>query len=206
MKNRSVRALLVGFTAIGLLLAAAPANAASLSWEDDAGDAVGLGLADGPFNDPAFDITEVTIETAGDKLVWTATLPEMADGTPDLSTGYNFRFGFSHDGANYWFQVGENMLGEQSFSLAQTAAGSAALECKDCKAAIDRERTAVAIEAPLASLDAAFKEAEAAGTSGAEWTTLFVIAQRKVGSPVTPTGATLTADTADAPEGAAFAF
>lgn len=204
--NRFTRTLLVGFTAVGLLFAASPANAGSLTWKDDAGDAVGLGLVDGPIHDPQFDITEVTIETAGDKLVWTAVVPEMADGTPDLSTGYNFRFGFTHDGANYWFQVGENMLGEQSFSLNPTATGSDPVECEDCKAAIDRESTAVTIEAPLASLDAGFKVAEAPPTAGAEWTTLFVIAQRKVGSPATPTGATLTADTADAPEGAVFTF
>ena len=204
--NRRTRALLVTLTAVGVLFAASPANAGSLSWKDDAGDAVGLGLADGPVHDPAFDITEASIATVGAKLVWTATLPEMAPGTPDLSTGYNFRFGFTHGGADYWFQVGENALGEQTISLAPTAAGSTAMECKDCKGAIDREKKAVGVEAPLASLDAAFTALKAPPTAGAEWATLFVIAQRKVGSPATAHGATLTADTADAPEGAVFTF
>ncbi len=207
MKNRAVRALLVGFTAIGLLLAASPANAASLSWQDPEGDAKGLGLADGPADDPAFDIKKVTIETVGDKLVWLAEVPKMPAGRPTLSTGYNFRFGFTHSAANYWFQVGENALGEVTFSLAPTAVGAAAMECKDCKAKMNRERKAVAIEAPMASLDAAFKKAGASPVSGAEWSKLFVIAQRRVGSPaVVNSGATLTADTADAPEGSIIQF
>ena len=204
--NRVTRILLVGLTAVGLLLAASPANAGSVSWNDDAGDATELGLAAGPLNDPAFDVTTVTIDTAGGKLVWAAEVPEMAEGTPDLSTGYNFRFGFTHAGASYWFQVGENLLGEPKFSLALTETGSPAMECKDCKGTIDRENKAVVVEAPLASLDAAFKAGEAEPATGSEWTTLFVIAQRPLSSPVSapspvPSGVTLTADTADAPEG-----
>ena len=204
--NRFTRTLLVGLTAVGVLLAASPANAASLSWKDAAGDATGLGLVDGPQHDPAFDVTEVTIQSAGGKLVWTAKVPEMPAGRPTLSTGYNFRFGFTHSGADYWFQVGENALGEVTLSLAPTATGSTAMECKDCKATLDREATAVAIEAPMASLDAAFKAAKLPPVSGSEWSKLLVLAQRRVGSPVTPTGATLTADTADAPEGAIIQF
>lgn len=205
--SRRTRALLVGLTALGVFLAASPANAASLSWKDKEGDAVGLGLADGPSNDPNFDITKVVIETVGDKLVWTAEIPKIAAGRPTLSTGYNFRFGFTHSAASYWFQVGENALGEVSFSLASTAVGSTAMECKDCKAKMNREKKAVVIEAPMASLDAAFKKAGAPPVSGAEWSKLLVLAQRRVGAPaVTSSGATLTADTADAPEGAIIQF
>ena len=205
MKTRSLRAALIGLVIGGLAIGAMPAQAASLSWVDPADDAVGLGLADGPSNDPNFDIVKVSIASEGGKLTWSADIPQMAAGRPTLSTGYNFRFGFTHEGADYWFQVGENALGEQTLSLAPTATGSAAMECKDCKATVNRESKSVALEAPLASLDAAFKAIEAAPATGAEWSTLFVIAQRRVGSPaVVSSGATLTADTADAPEGSVF--
>lgn len=200
MKNRSVRALLVGFTAIGLLLAAAPANAASLSWEDPEGDATGVAVADGPIHDPAFDITKVSMETVDGKLVWTAELPDMAAGRPTLSTGYYFRFAFTHAAVNYWFIVGEDPLGAQNFSLSATATGGAKMECKDCKAEINREAKAVIITAPLATLDADFKKADAPKVSGSEWSKLYVIAQRRM------VAATLTADTADAPEGAIIQF
>ncbi|MBW3537218.1 MAG: hypothetical protein KY395_05525 [Actinobacteria bacterium] len=201
MKNRSVRALLVGFTAIGVLLAGSPANAASLTWEDEAGDAKDLAIGtDALPNDPAFDITKVTIETVDGKLVWTAELPEMAAGRPTYSTGYYFRFAFTHAAVNYWFIVGEDPLGAQNFSLSATATGGAKMECKDCKAEINREAKAVIIEAPMATLDADFKKAEAPPVSGSEWSKLYVIAQRRTGV------FTLTADTADAPEGAIIQF
>lgn len=196
--SRRIRALLVAFTALGVLLAASPANAGSLTWKDDPEDAVGLGLVDGPINDPAFDITEVSVETAGGKLVWTAKLPELTEGAPELSSGYYFRFGFTHAGADYWFITGNDLTGATNFSLAPSAAGSAAMTCKDCKGTIDAKEKAVVIEAPLASLDAGFKAINVAPATGAEWTTLFVIAQRRM------VAATLTADTADAPEGATF--
>jgi hypothetical protein len=193
---RRIPALLVLFTALAVLLAGSPANAGSLSWKDDAGDAVGLGLVDGPIHDPAFDITEVAIASAGGKLVWTAKLPDLAEGAPDLSSGYYFRFGFTHAGTDYWFITGNDLTGATNFSLAPTAAGSTAVACKDCKGTINAKEKAVTIEAPLASLDAGFKAISADPATGAEWSTLFVIAQRRM------VAATLTADTADAPEGA----
>ena len=194
--SRRTRALLVGLTAVGVLLAASPANAGSLSWKDPAGDAKGLHFAEGPINDPAFDITEVSIGTGGGKLVWTAKLPDLKAGAPSLSSGYYFRFAFTHDGKTYWFITGNDLTGATNFSLAPTATGSAALPCKDCKGIINAKEKAVIIEAPLASLDAAFKSIKVAPASGAEWGTLYVTAQRRM------VAATLTADTATAPAAA----
>lgn len=194
--NSPVRILLIGLTAVGLLLAANPANAGSLSWKDDAGDAVGLGPVNGPIHDPAFDITDVTLATEGGKLIWTAKVPELAEGAPDLSSGYYFRFYFTHDGKTYWFITGNDLTGATNFSLAPTATGSTAVTCKDCKGTIDAKEKAVVIEAPLASLDAGFKEISAAPATGSEWSVLSVVSQRRM------VAATLTADTAAAPEGA----
>lgn len=194
--------LVVGLLAAGLIAGAVggPANAGSLSWKDDAGDAVTLGLADGPVNDPAFDITDVSIATAGGKLVWSATVPELVEGSPELSTGYHFRFAFTHGGTTYWFQAGNDVTGAQTFSIGPTDNTLPRMECKDCKGTINAKEKTVVIEAPLASLDAGFKAASAAPATGSEWSALYVISQRRM------VAATLTADQADAPEGAVFTF
>lgn len=204
--SRRIRALLVGLTALGVFLAATPAQAASLSWTDPTGDAVGLGVVDGPSNDPNFDITKVRVERVGNKLVWTAEVPQLAPGRPTLSTGYNFRFYFTHSATQYKFDVGENALGEQSMSLTNTGTPAVTLECKDCKGKINREKKSVSLEAPMASLDAAFKKAGAPAATGAEWSKLYVWSQRRVGAPTTGTGLVLVADEADAPEGAILQF
>jgi hypothetical protein len=206
MNNRFVRVLALTVALGAFAAAAGPANAASLRWKDKDGDAVGLGLADGTSNDPNFDITNVVIETVGDKLVWTAEIPKIAAGRPTLSTGYNFRFYFTHAANEYKFDVGENALGEQTMTLTNTGTPSVTLECKDCKGKIDREKKGVSVQAPLASLDAAFKKIEVAPVSGSEWTKLTAWAQRRVGSPTTGTGLVLVADKADAPEGAIIQF
>jgi len=208
MKLSPVVRTLAGVIAVAALVAGAiPAQAGSLSWADPKGDAVGLGVADGPQHDPNFDITAVSLESVGGKFTWTVKIPELAAGRPTLSTGYGFRFYFSHAAAPYYFQVGEDATGAQTFVLSTATTPAVSLVCKDCKGKIDRKDKTVVVEAPLASLDKAFTDAKLPAASGAEFSALDVWAQRRVGVPVNPgSGLVLVADKATAPEGSVFAL
>lgn len=195
MKNRSVRTLFAAFAAIALLLASSPANAGSVSWEDEEGDATYFSNASGTPNEEAFDITTVTLASDGTDFTYEAVVPEMTEGNPSPAYGYIFRFYFTVEGAEYYFRVGEGPTGEH-FELRDPS--DAPVECKDCTGVIDREGKLVLVTAPLSSLTEVLKEAEVADAApGAEVTAPEVMSQRYI-------GATLTADIAEAPEGTAF--
>jgi hypothetical protein len=213
MKNRLTLALVVGLAAAGLILGSLPAQAASLSWADPKGDATQVSVADGAPNDPAFDIIKVSMSNDGGTLKWSADIPGIAAGRPSLSTGYFFRFNFKHGESTYSFRVGEDLLGATSLLVSATATGSAALPCDKCVVKFNREAKNVALTVPIASLTRALKaQAGSPPLAGAEWTGLSVTAQRPIQAPAVPgatasaSGATLTADQADAPVGTTFAF
>ena len=206
MKNRLIQALVVGLAAAGLLLGAFPAQAASISWADPKGDATQVSAADGAPNDPAFDITKVSMSNDGGTLKWSADMPGITAGRPTLSTGYYMRFYFTHGGTTYSFRAGEEITGATSLLLSATATGSALLPCDKCLVKFNREAKNVALTVPVASLTKALKaQAGSPPLAGAEWTGLYVVAQRPISAPGAG-GATLTADQADAPVGTSFAF
>lgn len=195
MKNRSVRAVFAGFAAIGLFLASSPANAGSVSWEDEAGDATQFFVASGTPNEKAFDITTVTLASDGTNFTYEAVVPEMTEGNPSPAYGYFFRFYFTVADAEFYFRVGQGPTGEH-FELRNS--DDAAVECKDCTGVIDREGKRAVATAPLSSLSEVLKAAELADSAaGQEVTAPEVISQRYI-------AATLSADTATAPEGTAF--
>ena len=211
MKNRVVRALLLGMALGGLVLGATPAQAASVSWEDPKDDAVGPGLP----NEPAYDITTVKMSNDGGNFTWELAVPGLADGTPTLSTGYNFRLTFIHGDTSYRFSISENILGEQSFSLSPTTGPTplpaAALECEKCEGKIDRESKKVVVTAPLASLDKAFASVDGPPVAGQEWTGISVVSNRPFGIPnpggaLPVSGLVQASDTADPPEGTVLTF
>lgn len=208
MKNPVLRALLLGAAIGGLLIGATPAQAATVQWDDDAGDAAHAVLPA-----EAFDITTVKISNDGGNLTWDVSVPEMADGTPSFSTGYTFRKLFTHGDVAFKFQVREDLSGTQDFQVA-LAAGTLpppALECEGCEGAIDREAKKVTVKAPIASLDKALQSAEGPPLAGAEWTAISVVAYRAAGIPnpggLLPVSGLLFAnDTAEAPEDTTLAF
>ncbi|MBW3537133.1 MAG: hypothetical protein KY395_05090 [Actinobacteria bacterium] len=208
MKNPVLRALLLGAAVGGLLIGATPAQAATVQWEDDAGDAALSVLPS-----EAYDITTVKLSNDGGNVTWEVSVPEMADGTPSFSTGYTFRLLFTHGDVGFRFQVAENLLGEQDFrvSLASGTLPPPALECEGCEGAIDREAKKVTVKAPIASLDKALQSAEGPPLAGAEWTALSVVAYRPASAPnpgslLPASGILFTNDTAAAPEGTTLAF
>ena len=212
MKNRVLRAVLLGAALGGLVLSTAPAQAATVTWDDPAGDAITTPLP----NEPAYDITTVKISNDGGTLTWENAVPGLIDGAPFPSTGYTFRMLFTQGDVAFRFQVAENILGEQTSSVAPVSGSTpvppAALECEKCEGKIDREGKKVIFTAPLASLGKALESVEGAGPlAGAEWTALSVTAGRPVsipnpGSALPVTGVQLATETAAAPEGTALKF
>ena len=211
MKNRVLRALLLGAAVGGLVIGATPAQAASVTWEDPKDDAITTPLP----NEPAYDITTVKISNDGGTLTWENSVPGLIEGAPFPSTGYTFRMLFTHGDIAFRFQVAENVLGEQAYSVAPVSGSTplppAALECEKCEGKIDREAKKVVFTAPLASLDKALQSAEAPPLAGQEWTGLSVTAGRPVSVPnpggaLPVTGVQLATETAAAPEGTALKF
>lgn len=202
MRNRALRALLLGTALGGLALGASgPAQAATLAWEDPAGDATDLGVGvDLLPNDAAFDIVKVAVNNDGGVFKYEAEIPGLVAGAPTVSTGYYFRLSFSHGGAAYSFIVGDDVTGATAFSLGTVATPRVAIGCKDCKGEINREAKKVIVTAPVASMSAGFKAAEAPAVEGSEFSTFEVVSQRRM------VASTLTADTATAPEGSVLAF
>lgn len=211
MNNRVLRALLLGAAIGGLVIGAAPAQAAGVSWDDPKDDVKMLG--NGP-NDAAFDITKVAIANDGGNLKWEVAVPGVVAGRPTVSTGYTFRFLFTQGDVDFQFQVAENLLGESVFSVRQ-AGGTppyAPLPCDKCEGKIDREGKKVVVTAPLAALGKALQSVEGAGAlAGTEWSALSVLANRPFGIPnpggaLPVTGVVTTEDTAAAPEGTTLKF
>ena len=208
MKNRVLRAVLLGASIGGLVVATTPAQAATVTWDDPAGDAVTTPLP----NEPAYDITTVKISNDGGNLTWENAVPGLIEGAPFPSTGYTFRMLFTHGDVTFRFQVTEDILGQQKANVAVSGGTVPAgpLECEKCEGKIDRESKKVVFTAPLASLDKALQSAEAPPLAGQEWTALSVTAGRPISAPnpanLPVSGVQLTTETAAAPEGTTLKF
>ena len=199
--NRFARTLLVGLTAVGLLLAASPANAgAPLTWEDPAGDATDMAVGVDVFpNEAAMDLTTIKFSADGSTLKLEASVPEMTEGSPSPAWGYYLRFYFTVDGGSqFHFRLGEGITGPV-FSFRDPA--NAVVECKGCTGKVDRESKTAIITAPYAGLAAGFKAADLGDPAGNTVVAAEVWTQRFVAD-----NATLTADTAIAPEGSSLAL
>lgn len=201
------------------LLGPGPASARSTAtWQDPENDATEQGVTGGLPNDPAFDVTGVTLETVGDKFRWTVEVPQVAAGVPSMSAGYYFRLGFTHYGVKYWFIVAENVDGiTKFFLLPLDSKDKPEMTCDGCTGSISRQAKAVIVEAPVASLNEAFAAVGAPSVKDVLWTDLYVLSQRRaVALNLTADTAilsqrqmanlTLTADTANAPTRTVFAF
>lgn len=209
--HRTMRKALLSIVILGaLLLGALPAQAASrYEWNDPEGDATGLGgdstgwwaYVDGVTpNDPQFDITKVTLSSDKGMFTETVSIKKVAPRTPDNSNGYYFRLHFTYAGNTYRFFVTEKSTGARFFGLYRVD-NAAALPCRGCTGVIDRTKNQVIVTAPIASLAAAMRAADATKEpmkAGSKLTGLYVLAQRWV------TDYTLTSDEAIAPEGVAF--
>ena len=207
MKNRVLRALLLGAALGGLVLGAMPAQAASLSWDDPKDDATDHGN----LQNSAFDITSVKLSNDGGVVKLEIAVPGMVAGRPTAATGYTFRLKFKYADSDFRLQVNENLQGATSVNLGLVGTTTTVYTCDKCVGKIDREKKTVFFSAPVASLESGFKSAGKPALAGKEWTNLIAVGMRQAALPV-PQGSTPSdglrweTDPAPAPEGTTLAF
>ena len=204
MKNRVLRALLLGTALGGLLLGAIPAQAASLSWEDPKDDA-----ADPLEEHAAFDISAVKVSNDGGVVKVEMDVPGLVEGAPTGATGYTFRFEFMYGEGEYRLQVNEHILGDTTANFGMYGDVTTILPCEKCEGKIDRAAKKVFISAPVADLDKALQSTDAPPLAGQEWTTLIGAALRPATLPVSglpSDGLRFEVDAAPAPEETALKF
>lgn len=212
MKNRVLRALLLGAALGGLVLGAMPAQAASVSWEDPKGDA----KDHANLHNDAFDITTVKLSNDGGAVKFEITVPGLVAGRPTAATGYTFRLKFFYEETEFRLQVNEDLQGKTTANLGMIVttlpvATTTILPCAKCEGKLDREKKTVFFSAPIADLDKAFQSAKKPALAGKEWTKLIAVGMRQAALPLTPgstpsDGLRWETDPAPAPEGTVLKF
>ena len=190
------KAILIVLVALGLFAGAMPAQAATLTWEDKAGDATKPGLP----NDDALDVTKSTISSDGKVLKWSLNLKKAVEGNPSYSLGYFFVFEFVYNEVGYDLRVAENAK-DKAITLRKVGTGEQDRPCKDCKYKFDRKAGVVSVEAPIASLAEAIKGADSKAEpfkAGSTISKLLVNSYRGY------IAISLLADDSPAPEGVEF--
>jgi len=154
MKNRLIRALVVGVAAAGLLLGALPAQAASVNWVDPADDAQ---LEVEP-SEAALDILKTEVSSDGKNLVWRSTIKKLAAGNPSLSLGYMFSLDFNlGETEKFTIRLTEDPLNKNVRFRTDNAGTTASFTCDKCKGAINREGSFVTVTAPIDQIAALTK-------------------------------------------------
>ena len=137
--------------AVSLLLGGTPAQAASLSWDDPAGDATPEG-APIPVSEPGFDVTTVTMSSDGANLIWEASVPGITAEPPLHGTGMHFTFAFDLGENTYSFRISEDRIAGPAQAFYYHGELLEPQVCDKCRLKIDREAKKVTVNAPLASL------------------------------------------------------
>lgn len=218
MKRLSKLSLLpMAVLAAGLIAGAAggPANAGTFEWTDAKGDATQFyqPATEGKLpNEPALDITKVTMASDGKALVLTTHVAK-ASPNASLGSGVFFRYAWSVNEATWNLRVGESH-GQKLLQLRYTGdLVGFDLPCKDCSFKLDEKASTIAVTLPIASLTDGMAAADSptacpgcrAGEDplpklarGAEFSALAVTAQRNYVRFFPQ------ADAAPAPEGSLF--
>lgn len=211
MKNRALRALLLGTTLTALVAGALPAQAATVSWEDPKDDA----KDHGNLQNAAFDVTTVKLSNDGDAVKFEIGVPGLVAGRPTGATGYTFRLKFFYEESEFRLQVNEDVQAKTTANLGIIVPGAVAttkiLPCAKCEGKIDRDKKTVFFSGPIAELDKAFQSEKKPPLAGKEWTKLIAVGMRQAALPLTPgstpsDGLRWETDPAPAPEGTVLAF
>lgn len=186
--------------AVVLLLAASQAQAATLSWTDDEGDAVTLVLPP----EPTLDIVNTTVSSDGSALTWETNLKEVAEGAPPDSLGYHFQLNFDVGDASFNVRLTEDPQNKVvRLRTVDTLTGqvSTQVTCDKCKGEINRADKKVLVLVPVAELGALAASAHGDAVkiaAGTEVSGLEVVAYRSA------VALYFVADDSAAPDGGAF--
>lgn len=150
--RRFLTVTVAGFLAAALLMAGMPAQAASMSWEDEVGEPILTATG-------TLDITKVSLNYDGKKFAVTLDMREVGDPAP-FGTGQWFGFRFNYGEGVYTMRVTQDRVVGDGFAF-QEKTGDAevtAIACKTCKFKIDREAKKVYMEIGFDSLKSALRK------------------------------------------------
>ena len=191
--------------AAALLVGAAPARAGEISWEDEAGDATGIGV-DGVESTPRpsdsqLDILKTKWSSDGKYVTMVMYLDSVA-GEPTGSTGRDYRFYFTHKDTRW--AVGAQLPSapmDSAFIKGPIMYNDTTGEYGDCgcKINFDDKANTFTLMVSYDTFDRAFPGRDKVGP-GTKFTELTSVAARFQVALIMP------ADNSDAPEGATFTF
>ena len=193
--------------AVALLLAGAPAQAGSMSWEDDPGDpSTG---AQG-----TLDITKVAINFDGSTFFATLDMAALGEPAP-FGTGQHFAFRFNYGEGQYTLRLTQDRFHGEVFTFQERTGESevTTIPCKTCKAELDFEASQVRMQIGMSSLTSAMRKL-APGQSiegltaltGAAYSDPSGMQAGVVFSGHTILWGNTPGDSAPAPDGAKFTF
>lgn len=141
-----------------MLVVGQQAQAATLSWTDEEGDAVTLVLPE----EPTLDILKNTLSSDGTELVWEMDMKELAEGAPPESLGYHFQLDLDIGDAVFNIRLTEDPTNEAvRIRTVDMATGQIATQvvCDECTGEINRDDKQVKVVVPIAELAAVSEEA-----------------------------------------------
>lgn len=163
---RRLLTITAALVAASLALAVMPAQAASTSWKDPEGDAIGYLGAEPPRpSEPAYDILDVTMGSDAKDLTVVAKFKQL--GTiPPQATGNVYRLGFTIGEGEYTLSIIQDRIGGDFSAFAvfdATTMTNTATDCARCTGTLNVERNQVEMRIPIGSLDSARRAAGVAG-------------------------------------------
>lgn len=187
---------------LALVLAAAPAQAGSLSYTDPAGDATAVGNANPPRpSDPELDLRKVSWATTADEVVITTSLTAL--GSPTASDGWAIGHYFTYEDLRFEILVQDvgtattTLIGPDGVYLRPAGDSTVEYPCV-CRFILHPDRKAVTARVELHSIGSAAKTVDPRlprPRPGSEFTKLHTTSYRVAGF-------LLAADRATAPEDA----
>ena len=156
----------VALLAAALLLNGAPASAASASWNDPEGDAIGYLGADLPRpSEAAYDVLNVAINSDGKDLTVAAKFKQL--GTiPPQATGNTYRFYFVAGEGEFTASVIQDRVGGDFSAFAfydPVTQTNSAVDCIKCMGKLNVENNTVEFKFPISALESARRSAGVAG-------------------------------------------
>lgn len=150
--RRTLTALGVAVLAASLLMAGAPAQAGSYSWDDPADDPGTLAQA-------TLDITKVTLDFNGAVFNVTMDIKQLGEPAP-FGTGQYFGVEFLYGENRYILRLTQDRLLGDAFSF-QVESGQSQVSpitCRTCKYQLDFEASKVRFQIGLESLKSALRK------------------------------------------------
>lgn len=202
LMRRFLTASGVALLAVALLLTGTPAQAGSLSWEDDTGEPETAAQG-------TLDITKVTLDFDGATFFMTLDMADLGDPAP-FGTGQYYAVRFNYRDDVFTFRLTQDRLTGDTFTFQQRSGESqvTTLVCKTCKAELDVEAKQVRMQVGMESLKSAMRKL-GPGEKIEALTALTGASYAEPSRAVFPGGTFLwgvSQDSAPAPDPATFTF